>query len=119
MSGSPRLTLRVRARPYVASVWLLAVSTIGCAQQIRTVDRIDVDKAAPDFAAKSLDGASVQLSSLRGKVVILHIWAAWNCAEELPGLDEIASRLPPGDVAVVAVSIDSERSDLTTVVQSR
>ncbi len=46
---------------------------------------------AGDFSAKSLDGDGVELSSLRGKVVVLDFWATWcpPCREELPGVDKL------------------------------
>ena len=34
---------------------------------------------APDFALSDLDGATVQLSALRGQVVLINVWASW-CA---------------------------------------
>ena len=36
-----------------------------------------VGAIAPDFALLDLDGQSVSLSSLRGKVVLLNFWATW------------------------------------------
>jgi peroxiredoxin/outer membrane lipoprotein-sorting protein len=46
---------------------------------------------AANFSAKSLDGDSVELSSLRGKVVVLDFWATWcpPCREELPTVDKL------------------------------
>ena len=32
---------------------------------------------APDFALSDLDGATVQLSALRGQVVLVNVWATW------------------------------------------
>lgn len=34
-------------------------------------------RPAPDFTLKSVDGAQVRLSDLRGKVVLLNFWATW------------------------------------------
>ncbi len=46
---------------------------------------------AGNFSAKSLDGETVELSSLRGKVVVLDFWATWcpPCREELPAVDKL------------------------------
>ena len=68
------------------------------------------EQPAPDFTAKQLDGSTFQLSALRGRVVILDVWAAWcdGCEEELPVLDELATRLAPIGATVVSVSIDED-----------
>lgn len=107
---------RVR-RQSVALVLML--TTLGCVATSQPIRNAALNRRAPEFTAQTLDGTPVHLSSLHGKVVILHIWAAWDCAEELAGLDEIASRVRSQDVAVVAVSIDREASGMRAVEKSR
>jgi thiol-disulfide isomerase/thioredoxin len=53
----------------------------------------------------------ISLSSLRGKVVLLDIWASWcvPCKDEMPMLDDMAARLHGRGVEIIAVSIDEER----------
>jgi cytochrome c biogenesis protein CcmG/thiol:disulfide interchange protein DsbE len=48
-----------------------------------------VGQPAPDFRLTLVDGSHVQLSELRGQVVILNFWATWcvPCRTELPTLD--------------------------------
>ena len=36
--------------------------------------QVKVGQAAPDFTTKSIDGKTLRLSSLRGKVVLLNFW---------------------------------------------
>jgi len=69
----------------------------------------NVGKQAPEFTVN--DGVtSVDLNKLRGKVVVLNLWASWcaPCVEELPSLLEMQHELP--GVTVVAVSIDENDS---------
>jgi thiol-disulfide isomerase/thioredoxin len=52
----------------------------------------------------------VDLSKLRGHVVVLNFWATWcvPCIEEVPSLVELQRRLP--QVTVVAISQDEDAS---------
>jgi peroxiredoxin len=65
------------------------------------------DQAA-DFEQKTLSGAPLKLSSLRGKVVLLDFWASWcePCKKELPLLARMAPRLRARGIEIVAVNID-------------
>jgi len=63
---------------------------------------------APEFRLAALDGRNVSLSSLRGKVVMVHFWATWcpPCVDELPILDRFARARTGSDLEVLAVSVD-------------
>ncbi len=65
-----------------------------------------VGKTAVDFTLKSLDGASVHLAELRGKVVLLDFWATWcpPCRRELPTIEAISRKYSDRNVAVFGVN---------------
>jgi cytochrome c biogenesis protein CcmG/thiol:disulfide interchange protein DsbE len=67
----------------------------------------NIDKSAPQFVIN--DGTrTVDLSKLRGHVVVLNLWATYcaPCIEELPSLLALQRQMP--DLAVVAVSMDQD-----------
>jgi peroxiredoxin len=67
-------------------------------------------KLAADFNLPNLKGTATSLSSLRGKVVFLNVWATWcgPCREEMPSIETLYEEFSkdPGFV-MLAVSQDS------------
>ena len=65
---------------------------------------------APDFAAPDLHGQAVSLSSLRGKVVVVNVWATWcpPCRQEMPSMERLAAHFRGRDFALLAVSEDED-----------
>ncbi len=61
-----------------------------------------------------LDGTTFRLEALRGKHVLLNVWATWcaPCREEMPALDRLQARLGAGRFEVVALSIDASIKDV-------
>ncbi len=49
-----------------------------------------------------------KISSYRGKVVLLNLWATWctPCVEEMPALENLVSLFPDADFKVIALSQD-------------
>ena len=69
---------------------------------------LEVGRPAPDFTFSDLQGQEIALSSLRGNVVLLNIWATWcpTCVEEMPSLQRLHEAFQEKDFRVVSVSID-------------
>ena len=65
---------------------------------------------APDFVVPDLAGQAVRLSALRGKVVLLNLWATWcpPCREEMPSMERLYQRFRGRDFQLLAVSQDEE-----------
>lgn len=53
-----------------------------------------VSKDAPDFELKDVDGNSVKLADLRGKVVVLDFWATWcgPCKASFPAMQKAVNQ---------------------------
>lgn len=70
------------------------------------------DKAV-DFVATDKDGKKVPLSSLKGKVIFVDIWATWcgPCMEEMPHYEELKAKYKDNpSVAFVSLSIDDDKN---------
>lgn len=83
--------------------------TLACAGgESRTA--VEIGRPAPPYAAVSFSGDSVSLKSLRGKVVLLNIWATWcaPCKEEIPYLQRLHTEKAAQGLEVVGVSVDAE-----------
>jgi peroxiredoxin len=63
---------------------------------------------APDFKLKDYAGREIQLSSLRGRVVLVNFWATWcqTCVVEMPSLDQLAAAEKGKPFTLLAVSVD-------------
>jgi cytochrome c biogenesis protein CcmG/thiol:disulfide interchange protein DsbE len=72
-----------------------------------------IGKSAPNFTLKRIDEpGTLQLASLRGKVVVLNFWASWcyPCKQEAPALAAAAKRWP-GKVVVLGVDVNDFAGD--------
>lgn len=68
----------------------------------------DLNKPAPTFTLKTIDGKDISLESLKGKVVIVDFWATWcpPCRREMPVLEQYYKSNKYKNIAMIAVSTD-------------
>jgi cytochrome c biogenesis protein CcmG/thiol:disulfide interchange protein DsbE len=73
---------------------------------------------APDFQLKTSAGDVYQLSSLRGKVVLLNFWASWcpACRAEMPAIQQTLVTFKTQDLLILAIN-DSLSDDPLTAGQ--
>ncbi|MDZ4752911.1 MAG: TlpA disulfide reductase family protein [Phycisphaerae bacterium] len=82
-----------------------------CVQSQVSAIAIEAETLAPDFALKDTDGKTVELSDLRGKVVVIEFWATW-CAPCMSAIPTIASVVKDAgsDVVFLAINVDDNES---------
>jgi len=65
---------------------------------------------AENFSAVSMNGQTVELNSLKGKVVVISFWTTRCpiCHEEIPKLNKLASRYKNQNVVFLGLTTDNE-----------
>lgn len=70
-------------------------------------------RPAPALAFTGPDGAPSGLERLRGRTLLVNLWATWcaPCRVEMPALDRLQAALGDRDFEVVAVNLDTRNLD--------
>jgi peroxiredoxin len=78
-----------------------------------------VGQLAPDISLTSPDGKVIQLSSLRGQVVLIDFWASWcgPCRKENPYTVEIYEEYKAKGFTVYSVSLDQNKAAWQKAIQ--
>ena len=75
---------------------------------------VAVGQPAPDFTATTLDGRTVRLAELRGKVVVLDFWATWcpPCRAMIPHERELVQKYAGKPLVFLGISADDDAHEL-------
>lgn len=91
-------------------VLVAVVSLTACTKKetAKTQGPLQENSPAPAITVNSLNGKPLNLSDLKGKVVVLNFWATWcpPCREEIPSMMKLNSAMAGKPFQMVAVSID-------------
>ena len=104
---SPKLSTWV-----LASVMAALLSSCGPESITADWHRVDPPLQAPPFTLPTLDGTSISLSDVRGRIVLVEFWATWcgPCRFSLPSLEVIYKRYRGRGVTALLID-EGERSE--------
>ena len=81
---------------------------------LRYVEHPELDRArmAPAFAINNIEGKRISLDDLKGKVVLIDLWATWcgPCREALPHIRDIVKKFNGEPLVVLSISLDDDES---------
>ena len=110
MTTKPNPTSPTWRRFLAPALASLLVAVLGAAL-LRPKDTANGDgdpllnKPAPNFVLKTLDGGTLSLDQLKGRPLVLNFWASWcvPCRDEAPLLREASEKQKANGLAVVGV----------------
>ncbi len=75
---------------------------------------ISKGEQAPDFVGTTLNGDVIQLSDLRGKTVVINVFASWcgPCRIEAPHLAQVYTDLGGEDVEFIGLNLEEHPKDV-------
>lgn len=89
-------------RLFVLSI--LSILMLGCSN--------NAGKKVPEFTAQTLSGTSINSSELKGKIVVIKVWATWcgSCISEIPQLNQLVEKYK-NDTSVVFLAITDDKQE--------
>jgi len=75
----------------------------------------------PEISGPTLEGSEFNISSMKGKVVLVDFWATWcgPCVRELPNVKKTYEKYHEKGFEIVAVSFDHSREPLEKFVKEK
>jgi len=69
-----------------------------------------ISKPVDDLQFTSIQGHSLKLSDLKGRVVLVNFWASWciPCRQEIPHLKTLSEKFKSQGLEIVSISVDEE-----------
>lgn len=79
-----------------------------------------VGSIAPDFTLQTPEGTDLNLSSFKGKYVLLDFWASWcaPCLREVPNVKNVYDKYHEKGFEILSVSLDNNKDNWTTAIEN-
>jgi len=108
---------------FIAAVVFDVNPLAGAKPESRTLDQLLVDMGVEIFPSGSsqvevrlpdLNGAEVNITDFRGKIVFLNFWATWcpTCVIEMPAMEKLHRKLNHKNFVMVSVSLQDSAAQV-------
>lgn len=90
-------------------------------QETKTVEKEPVDESLPALTLQHLNGSSTDLTSFKGKKVLVNLWASWcgPCRAEMPSIEQLAASIDTSKAAILLISLDEDAADAKKFMQGK
>lgn len=114
----PERARRVGTLLLLLATGLFVVNAAGVLRSCRKWRSPVPGMPAPAFGLRALDGKIVELSALRGKVVVLDFWASWcpPCVEKFPLLARLQEAHAARGLQVLAINTEGDDARIRAFV---
>jgi peroxiredoxin len=91
----------------------LVCSLLAASSSVALAADIAPGDPGPAFSLASQAGPKIDLSSLKGQVVLINFWASWcgPCRQEMPVLEQINKRYKALGVTLLGVNVEPDSSN--------
>ena len=89
----------------------LAAVAASAKGEVAALSPAKTPRPALDLTFEGPDGQKRQLSEMKGRAILLNLWATWcvPCREEMPAFDRLQAAAGGADFEVVTLNIDTAR----------
>ena len=101
-----RRTLTIVVVAILGLLWIWTTSDTAATSTAGLIPSPREGFLAPDFTLETVGGEEITLSDLRGKVVLVNLWASWcpPCRAEMPAIESIYQANKDKGLEVLAVN---------------
>lgn len=110
-TGTPRRLIRLEHALVLLGLLTLADPALSASPAPGPPGAFELNRYAPrmrppELRGRTVDGESVSLADLAGRVVLLNFWATWclECRPEMPEIERLHRELGPQGLTVLAIN---------------